>query len=119
MGSLFLFTADSLPLANNIPAYDNYTDLKELLLSIKSINDYKILLSSWTPQLSDKEDILKLIIDSKNYLNKLDIVVQEYYSQNELNPLENCRKVIKSLNLPSAFVIPLVDIAFKTHKNLT
>lgn len=112
---LILFTGDSLPLANDIPTYDNYKELKESLLLIKSISDYKILLSSWTPPLSDKNDISKLIIDGENYLNKLDMAVKQYYRQNELNPLDNCSKVIRELNLPPVFVIPLVDRAFRTH----
>jgi hydroxyacylglutathione hydrolase len=110
-----LFTADSLPLANDIPTYDNYLDLKDSILTIKSISDYKILLSSWTTPLFDKSEILRLIIDGENYLNKLDIAVKEYYSQNELNALENCAKVIKTMNLPLVFINPLVDRAFRTH----
>jgi hydroxyacylglutathione hydrolase len=112
---LVLFTADSLPLANDIPTYDNYEELKNSLLLIKSINGYKILLSSWTPPLSDEEEISKLINEGESYLNILDIAVKEYYTQEELKTLENCRKVIKALNLPPVFVIPLVDRAFRTH----
>ncbi|MDP4209703.1 MAG: MBL fold metallo-hydrolase [Bacteroidota bacterium] len=110
-----LFTADSLPLANDIPTYDNYTDLKKSLSLLKSINDYQILLSSWTPPLSDKNEISKLIIDAENYLNKLDIAVKEYYLQDELNALDNCGKVINALGLPPVFVVSLVDRAFRTH----
>lgn len=49
------------------------------------------------------------------YLDKLDIVIKEQYSQNELNELDNCGKVIQVLGLPKIFVIPLVDRAFRTH----
>jgi Zn-dependent hydrolases, including glyoxylases len=110
-----LFTADSLPVANDIPTYDNYRDLKKSLSLLKSINDYQILLSSWTPPLSDKKEISKLIIDAENYLNKLDIAIKEYYLQDELNALDNCEKVIKALGLPPVFVVSLVDRAFRTH----
>jgi len=110
-----LFTADSLPLANDIPTYDNFKELKKSLLYIKSINNYKTLLSSWTPPLSDKNAILSLINEGETYLNKLDIAVKEFYSQKELNPLDNCANVINALNLPPVFAIPLVDSAFKTH----
>lgn len=112
---LILFTADSLPLANDIPTYDNFKDLKSSLLLIKSLDNYKILLSSWTPPISDKNEIAELILEGENYLNKLDTAVKEYYSQNEATTLDNCSKVIKALNLPPVFVIPLVDRAFNTH----
>lgn len=110
-----LFTADSLPVANDIPTYDNFKDLKDSLLRIKSMNDYKILLSSWTPSLFDKKGIEQLITDGENYLNKLDSAVKEHYCQNESTPLDNCNKVIKALGLPHVFVMPLVDRAFRTH----
>jgi len=110
-----LFTADSLPLENDIPTYDNFKDLKESLKVIKSIGGYRILLSSWTTPLSDRKEILSLIEKGEIYLDKLDLAVKEHYSQKELNSLDNCGKVIKALGLPLLFIIPLVDKAFKTH----
>ena len=110
-----LFTADSLPLANDIPTYDNFKDLKESITLLKSVKNYKTLLSSWTAPLYDKNDIAKLFNDGENYLDKIDTAVKEYYSEKESNALDNCRKVINELGLPPVFIVPLVDRAFKTH----
>ena len=110
-----LFTADSIPLPNDIPTYDNYNDLKKSLSTIKSTGNYNILLSSWTPPLFDQREMKALFDDAETYLDKLDHAVKEYYSEIELNALENCAKVIKALNLPPFFAIPLVDRAFRTH----
>ena len=110
-----LFTADSLPLANDIPTYDNFKDLKESITLLKSVKNYKTLLSSWTAPLYDKNDIAKLFNDGENYLDKIDTAVKEYYSEKESNALDNCRKVINALRLPPVFIEPLVDRAFKTH----
>lgn len=110
-----LFTADCLPLADDIPTYDNFKDLNNSISLIKSVSNFKILLSSWTSPLSNKSDIMRLILDGENYLNRLDKAVKEYYTQNELTPLECCSKTIKSLNLPPVFVNPIVDKAFRTH----
>jgi len=110
-----LFTADAIPLENDIPTYDNFYDLKESLKIIKSLDNYKILLSSWTSPLFDKNDISRLISAGEKYLEKIDSVVKKQYIQNELNPLDNCKKVIKELKLPRIFVNPLVDKAFRTH----
>jgi hydroxyacylglutathione hydrolase len=111
-----LFTADSIPVANDIPTYDNFRNVKDSLQFIQSIKDYTTLLSSWTPPLSDKNDIAKLISDGEHYLNRLDSAVKEYYSRNEFNALENCKKVIQALGLPPLFVTSLVDRAFRTHE---
>ncbi len=110
-----LFTADSLPLPNDIPTYDNYNDLKKSLSTIRSTGNYNILLSSWTSPLFDQREMKALFDEAESYLNKLDHAVKEYYSEIELNALDNCTKVIKALNLPPFFAIPLVDRAFRTH----
>jgi hydroxyacylglutathione hydrolase len=110
-----LFTADSIPLANDIPTYDNFRDVKESVQIIRSIKNYTTLLSSWTPPLNDQDEILKLFNNGEHYLNRLDSAVKEYYSRNEFNALENCKKVIQALGLPPLFVTPLVDRAFRTH----
>lgn len=41
-----LFTADSIPLKNDIPNYDSYPDLMNSLEGIKKRNDFSILLTS-------------------------------------------------------------------------
>ena len=110
-----LFTADSLPLANDIPTYDNYKDLQNSLQLIRSLTNYTILLSSWTRPLRDKNEIAQLIAEGEEYLHTLDAAVKQHYSQKESKPLENCKKVITAMKLPPVFVIPLVDRAFKTH----
>jgi glyoxylase-like metal-dependent hydrolase (beta-lactamase superfamily II) len=110
-----LFTADSLPLENDIPTYDNFKDLKESITLIKSVNKYKTLLSSWTAPLNDKNEIEKLINDGEKYLDRIDVAVKKFYPEKESNPLDNCRKVINDLGLPPVFIVPLVDRAFRTH----
>jgi hydroxyacylglutathione hydrolase len=110
-----LFTADAIPLENDIPTYDNFYELKESLQRIKFLNNYKILLSSWTSPLKDKKEISKLILNGETYLERIDSAVKEGYAQNELNSLDNCKKTIKVLNLPELFVNQLVDKAFRTH----
>ncbi len=52
-----LFTADSIPLKNDIPNYDSYPDLMNSLEGINERNDFSILLTSWTPPLMDGPEI--------------------------------------------------------------
>ncbi|MCK9181703.1 MAG: MBL fold metallo-hydrolase [Fibrobacteraceae bacterium] len=110
-----LFTADSLPVENDIPTYDNFKELKKTIQNIKSIPDYKTLLSSWMSPLEDKANIVSFIEKGDQYLDRLDSCVKKHYSDKEEKPLDNCAKVIHELGLPVTFVTPLVDRAFKTH----
>lgn len=110
-----LFTADSIPLKNDIPNYDNFPDLKRSLNNIKENNRYKTLLTSWTPPLTDKTESKKLISEGENYILKIDEAVKEIYVGNESEPLSFCRKTIEKLGLPPFLVTPVVERAFRSH----
>lgn len=110
-----LFTADSIPLANDIPNYDNFHDLLHSLERIKADLKYHDLLSSWTEPIRDQEAIGRLISEGEIYLHRIDEIVQEVYQDHERESLEYCSKVIERLNLPSFFVNAIVDKAFRTH----
>lgn len=110
-----LFTADAVPLKNDIPNYDNYSDLMNSLKTIKLNNRYDILLTSWTPPLSAFAERINLLIDGEEYMKKIDKMVKENYNGNESEPFMFCRKTIERLGLPPFFVNPIVDKAFKSH----
>ncbi len=110
-----LFTADSIPLKNDIPNYDNYHDLLKSLKTIKESNHYKILLTSWTPPLTNSSDIKNLINDGEEYMIKIDHIVKEIYSGTESEPFMFCRKTIEKLGLPPFLATPIVDQAFRSH----
>lgn len=107
-----LFTADSVPLKNDIPNYDNYSDLMRSLERIEN-SDFDIFLSSWTAPLFSKEEIKLLIEEGKNYMLKIDAVVKECYLGTN-NP-EACKIAVVKLGLPPFLANPLVDGAFKSH----
>jgi len=112
-----LFTADSIPLKNDIPNYENYFDLIASLVQIKLNKTYKLLVSSWTEPLSDKDKIVQLIAEGEEYLKKIDNLVNIYYSEKVEKPFESCKKVIDELKLPLLLVNPIVERAFRTHLN--
>lgn len=111
-----LFTADSIPLKNDIPNYDNYTDLLRSIDAIKSNNNYRTLLTSWTPPLYSRAEIDELIRSGKDYVLNIDRAVREVYVGAEPEPLMFCRKTIEKLGLPPYFVNPLADRAFRSHQ---
>lgn len=110
-----LFTADSIPLKNDIPNYDNYPDLMESLNVIKENNNYNILLTSWTPPLTDSPKIKKLISEGEEYMMKIDRTVKQIYTGDEGEPLMFCRRTIEKLGLPPFLAMPIADKAFRSH----
>ena len=110
-----LFTADSIPLKNDIPNYDNYKKLVESLEKIKDNGQFDILLSSWAPAIGKREDALAMIDEGSKYLELIDLVVKESYIGEENKPFEFCEKVIAALGMPAFFKNPICDRAFRTH----
>ena len=110
-----LFTADSIPLKNDIPNYDNYQDLMNSLSSIKSRNDYDIILTSWTPPLEDRSEINRIIAEGEDYMKKIDWAVKESYDGHITDSLSACRQTVEKLGLPPFLVTQVVNIAFLSH----
>jgi len=110
-----LFTADSIPVMNDIPNYEDYWDLIKSLRAIQGNTDFDILITSWTSPLGEKDKIIHLLKDAERYLRQLDDSVQHIYTGTEKNPLQFCSKVIKELELPEFYINPIVDKAFRTH----
>jgi hydroxyacylglutathione hydrolase len=111
-----LFTADSIPLTNDIPNYDDFNDLMRSLNDIKISRDYTVLLTSWTPPFTGQKEIDQILGDGESYLKTLDETVRKIYCGQESSPLEYCREVISILGLPDFYAMPIVDQAFKSHK---
>jgi hydroxyacylglutathione hydrolase len=110
-----LFTADSIPVMNDIPNYENYVDLNKSLKSIKDNRNNEIVISSWTSPIYEKEKLTHLLADAATYLKQLDDCIHKIYTGHENSPLEFCKQVIEELTLPEFYVNPIVDSAFRTH----
>lgn len=112
-----LFTADSIPLKNDIPNYDNYPELCSSLNAIKENQGFDILLTSWTPPLMSKSEWTELINDGEKYIRKIDSAVKESYGTDESEPLQFCGITLNKLCLPPFLKTPLVDQTFRSHLN--
>ena len=110
-----LFTADSIPLKNDIPNYDNYFELMQSLEKIKKNTVFKTLLTSWTPPLTDRNEIEKLIEEGEEYMKIIDAVINDCYKEKNTNTLDYCKIAVDKLGLPQYLVNPIVDRAFKSH----
>lgn len=110
-----LFTADSIPMVDDIPNYEDYHDLLESLKAIRQNTGYTTLLSSWTSPVSSRDEINQLLTGAESYLKRLDDCVQKHYNGREDDTIACCAKVIGELNLPEFYIHPIVDKAFQTH----
>lgn len=115
MEDRILFTADSVPLKNDIPNYDNFKEIMTSLKAIKENKHYNTLLTSWTPLLKLKPEIENLITDGEEYLRKIDQVIKGTYYGQESEKFQFCRRTIEKLGLPSFLVNHIVDRAFRSH----
>lgn len=112
------FTADSIPLKNDIPNYDNYHDLMNSLDRIRKNIGENLILTSWTPPLTSKSEIIGLIEEGENYMHTLDKTVRKYYLPDNDKITDPCSRVIGELGLPPFFNNPIVDHAFRTHGSI-
>ena len=110
-----LFTADSIPLKGDIPNYDNARQLLNSLHQIENINDYEVLLSSWTPAFTDAFEIKKMLVDGRSWIEMIDTSVKANYHGTETEPLDFCRATVNQLGLPHFLVNPIVDSSFRSH----
>ena len=111
-----LFTADSIPVKNDIPNYDNFNDLMNSLNRIRTDLDHEILLTSWTPAITDPKEMERLLDEGDAYLKTLDETVKRIYVGEASEPLAFCRRAIAKLGLPDLYVNPIVDRAFRGHR---
>jgi len=114
-GNNILFTADSIPLKNDIPNYDDYQELMDSLEVIKKISDINMMLTSWTSALVERSEIERLIEEGEEYMNHIDAVVKECYKEKNTTSLDYCKMAVSKLGLPPFIANLTVDKAFKSH----
>jgi hydroxyacylglutathione hydrolase len=110
-----LFTADAVPLKDDIPNYDDYTELVASMLKIKQNRQAECLLSSWAEPACGKKRMRELINSGEAYIKKLHEAVLDYYSGSDKNNFDNCRNLISGLGLPPVYANLLAHRAFLSH----
>lgn len=110
-----LFTADSIPLKNDIPNYDNYFDLINSLNMIRSNREFVTLLTSWTPPLLSTADIDKVLIEGEEYISRIDSAVKAHYMNTKEDLSGCCKKTVENLGLSPFLVNQVVNRAFMSH----
>ncbi|MBN1323263.1 MAG: MBL fold metallo-hydrolase [Methanotrichaceae archaeon] len=122
-----LFPADAIPVAGEMPIYDDIRSSAKSIQRLRSIGDIKMLLSAWDdPRFG--EDAYRAMDEGLNYLQKIHCAViksagpDAYKDPIETDvpkdPMEICRRTIGELGLPGMMANPLTARSFQSSLNL-
>ncbi len=110
-----LFSGDTIPLAGEMPIYDDALELAQSIMRLKSIAGIKVLLAAWdAPQ---KGSLAYQIIDeSLRYLQSIhEAVLKIHAKEPSLDSMSLCRLVLKDLGLSNIMANPLVARSFRSN----
>jgi len=113
-----LFSADAIPVAGEMPIYDDIHCSVRSIQRLRSIGDIKMLLSAWDdPRFG--EDAYRVMDEGLNYLQKIHCaVIKSAGTDAYKNPIEICRRTIDELGLPGMMANPLTARSFQSSLNL-
>jgi hydroxyacylglutathione hydrolase len=109
-----LFSGDAIPLAGDLPIYDDVLASVESIKKLKGIDGVKVLLSSWDDP-RDGTQVYQQMDDGLQYLQRIHeavINVVEDDPSLAANDAELCRRVLVELGFPEQAANPLVARSF-------
>jgi hydroxyacylglutathione hydrolase len=113
-----LFSGDAIPLAKDLPIYDDILASVRSIKKIKAIDGIEFLLSSWD---DPKKDInaYQIMDEALSYIQRIHEAVTEV-DMNDIShdPMELCRLVLRKLKLPEMSVNPLIARSFEAHRKV-
>ena len=112
-----LFTGDAIPLAKDLPIYDDIQASVRSIKKIKAIDGIEILLSSWD---DPKKGINanQIMDEALSYLQRIHEAVTEV-DNNEISYDQLCRLVLRKLHLPETTANPLIARSFEAHRKVS
>ncbi len=118
--SKVLITGDVIPQWNDLPIYDDYSNLLKSLQFLKSFKEVEWLLSSWDAPIEGNSLAEKAIEDGINYIETINReIVKIKESAIRQDSMKLCRQVISNLGLAEHLVNPLVAKSFSSHLMIT
>jgi hydroxyacylglutathione hydrolase len=109
-----LFSGDAVPVAGDIPVYDDAVASVQSIQRLRGINGIRTLLSAWD---EPKKDALayQRMDDAIGYLQKIHETVIAASGDDPLDLMELTRKVAGQLGLPPQAVNPLLARTFSAN----
>jgi hydroxyacylglutathione hydrolase len=108
-----LFSADAIPIAGDLPIYEDILSSVRSLQRLKALPEIDILLASWDdPQQGSRA--YQRIEEGIDYLERIHKAVRKSAKDNSsTNPMELCRQVLGELDLLESLANPLIARSFQ------
>jgi len=109
-----LFSGDAIPLAGDLPIYDDVVASVESIKKLKGIDGVKVLLSSWDDP-REGDPVYQRMDDGLQYLQRIHEAVITVASDNPSlasNDAELCTRVLVELGFPAQAANPIVAQSF-------
>ena len=112
-----LFSGDAIPLAGDLPIYDDVLASVKSIKKLKSIDGVKVLLSSWDEP-HEGDQVYQQMDDGLRYLQRIhEAVINVAGDDLSLisNEAELCKRVLVELGFPEQAANPIVARSFKAN----
>jgi len=110
-----LFSGDAIPVAGDMPIYEDFRSSLESVNKLKRINGINFLLAAWDEP-RQGERVYQLMDEGLAYLERIQEAVGKVVSENNpLEPMELCKRVADKLGMPPATVTPLLARSFRAN----
>jgi hydroxyacylglutathione hydrolase len=113
-----LFSGDAIPLAGDMPIYDDALESARSIMKLKSIEGIKVLLAAWDDPRSGNQPY-EIIDKGLHYIQRIhDAVIKAVEGQPTIDSIEHCKPVLKELGLPETMANPLIVRSFQSNSRL-
>ncbi len=110
-----LFSGDAIPLAGEMPIYDDPLASVKSIKKLKAIEGIEVLLAAWD-QPRDGDQAYKIMDESLRYLQRIhETVIKIAGEQPSLDSMELCKRVLKDVGLPESIANPMIARSFQAN----
>jgi hydroxyacylglutathione hydrolase len=108
-----LFSADAVPIAGDMPIYQDILESFCSLEKLACIPEIKLLLAAWDEPRRDSE-AYRILEEGRQYLQRIhSSVLKEARENPGISPMELCLCTLEILGLPQIMANPLVAASFQ------
>jgi hydroxyacylglutathione hydrolase len=110
-----LLSGDAMPLAQDMPIYDDPLDSVKSIKKLKAIEGIKVLLAAWD-QPREGDQAYKIIDESLLYLQRIHkAVIKIAEEQPSPDSMELCKRVLKEMGAMDAMANPMIARSFQAN----
>jgi hydroxyacylglutathione hydrolase len=115
LGFMVLFSGDAIPVAGEIPVYEDVTAAIASIKKLREIKGVRHLLTSWDEPWKD-DDAYKKMDEGLTYIQHIhELVLKITDKTPEADPMELCRMAFQELGIPPEAANPIAAVSFSSH----